>query len=50
LYLFEYLGGSTSTGASFIVGLDVFVVFTVFDEVFEDLPIVVEFSDLVILM
>ena len=46
-------GGSTSTGASLIVVLNVFVVFAVFVvfvEVFEELSIVVEFSYLVISM
>jgi len=38
------------TGVSFIAVLDVFVVFAIFDEVFEVLPVVVESSDLVILM
>jgi len=38
-------GGFSSTRVSFIVVLDVFVVF---DEVFEEFPVVVEFSDLVI--
>jgi len=50
------LGGSSSTGTSFIVVLDVFVVFTdfaIFVEVFfffEKLPVAIEFSDLIILM
>jgi len=39
--LFE---GSTSTGTSFIVVLDVFI------EVFEEIPVIVIFSDLIILM